>query len=396
MITRRLISWLIACIIIFWVLVYTGFYQLLFILLAAALVPLSALAFYLPAWKRVSVKQEFVRPVVERGENAQIELLVNNPSSYFFPYVSAICSWQDESGNKKIIRRSFLLRPHSSLQVIIPVKAYHCGVYSIGVGRMALRDVFGFYYWQKHGTTYWLQQRQPLTIVPSLMQNSESWISTRDLPQPGTTDSMKVSNELDALANIREYRFGDPLKRVHWKLSARYDKLMVKEFEDPRKRFICFSVDPARPEDHDLAVNIHDWQLEAAASLMHAFLQERRHVKWLDSFDDWQISEAENLDQFELIRQSMAHHRVNGFKWTDHLDLAMEKGHAELVVLTSWTISEGITDWLENYAAAGGRAIFLLINALKAVSESDKTEELKNRIERCGVRVVDVDISEIR
>lgn len=394
MMTRRLISWLIACIIIFWVLVYTGFYQLLFILLAAALLPFSALVFYLPAWKRVSVKQNLISPVVERGEKAQLELFVNNPSSYYFPYVSVICPWKDEAGSKKIIRRSFMLRPHSSLQVIIPVQAYHCGVYSIGAARMSLRDAFGFFYWQKHGSSFWLQLRQPLTIVPALRHNSDSWISTRDLPQAGITDSRKVSNELDALANIREYRYGDPLKRIHWKLSARYDKLMVKEYEDPRKRFICFSVDPARPDDNKLAVNIHDWQLEAAASVMHSFLQEKRHVRWLDSYNEWQISEAENLDQFDLIRQSMAHQRSNDYKWTDHLDLSMEKGHAELLVLTSWQISESIIDWLENYAAAGGRAIYLLLKTEANTDNSNNDTEMKNRIEKLGVRVAEIDITE--
>lgn len=394
MMTRRLISWLIACIIIFWVLVYTGFYQLLFILFAAALLPFSALVFYLPAWKRVTVKQELVNPVVERGEKAQVELNVNNPSSYFFPYVSVICPWQDEDGGKKIIRRSFMLRPHSSLQVIIPAKAYHCGVYSIGAARMSLRDAFGFYYWQKHGSSYWLQLRQPLTIVPALRHNSDTWISASDLPQAGITDSRKVSNELDALANIREYRFGDPLKRIHWKLSARYDKLMVKEFEDPRKRFICFSVDPVRPEDNKLAVNIHDWQLEVAASVMHSFLQQKRHVRWLDSYDDWQISEAENLDQFDLIRQSMAHQRPGDYLWTDNLDISMEKGHAELLVLTSWQIGESIIDWLENYAASGGRAIYLLLKLSTEASNDERNKDLKNRIEKLGIRVAEIDITE--
>lgn len=394
MITRRLLSWLIACIVIFWVLVYTGFYQLLFILLAAALLPISALAFYFPAWKRTTVRQELLSPVVDRGDKAQIQLHVENPSSYFFPYVSVICPWQDESGKKNIVRRSFMLRPHSSLKVIIPIQSYHCGVYSVGLHRIALRDAFGFYYWQKHGTNFWQQLRQPLTIVPALRHNADSWISDRDLPQPGITDSMKVSNELDALANIREYRYGDPLKKVHWKLSARHDKLMVKEFEDPRKRFVCFSVDPDRPENPELAIKINDWQLEAAASLMHSFLQDHRHIKWLDSFAEWQLSEAENLDQFDFVRQSMAHHRISDYRWTDHLDLSIKHGHAEVLVLTSWQISESIIDWLENYTAAGGRAIYLLLSVQKTTDDQNKSDELKNQIERCGVKVAEIEMTE--
>lgn len=72
----------------------------------------------------------------------------------------------------------------------------------------------------------------------------------------------------DALAGLREYRAGDPLKLVAWKASARHANLLVKEFERPRER------DERRLDWHAIRGLSHEariarlarWVLEAHAA----------------------------------------------------------------------------------------------------------------------------------
>lgn len=40
----------------------------------------------------------------------------------------------------------------------------------------------------------------------------------------------------DDLASLRDYRAGDPQRRIAWKASARHESLLVKDFEQPRPR----------------------------------------------------------------------------------------------------------------------------------------------------------------
>ena len=40
----------------------------------------------------------------------------------------------------------------------------------------------------------------------------------------------------DELASLRDYRAGDPQRHIAWKASARYDNLLVKDFEHPQNR----------------------------------------------------------------------------------------------------------------------------------------------------------------
>jgi hypothetical protein len=46
---------------------------------------------------------------------------------------------------------------------------------------------------------------------------------------------------------VREYRPGDPRRRIHWRLSARRGELIVREYEPPGERSLVIAVDPAPP-----------------------------------------------------------------------------------------------------------------------------------------------------
>jgi uncharacterized protein (DUF58 family) len=46
---------------------------------------------------------------------------------------------------------------------------------------------------------------------------------------------------------VREYRPGDPLRRIHWRSSARHAELIVREFEPPGVQTLGIFCDPAPP-----------------------------------------------------------------------------------------------------------------------------------------------------
>ncbi len=47
------------------------------------------------------------------------------------------------------------------------------------------------------------------------------------------------------ILGVREYQRGDPLRRIHWRLSARHGDLVVREFEPPGVRVLTVLLDPA-------------------------------------------------------------------------------------------------------------------------------------------------------
>src|SRR4029077_12700307 len=49
------------------------------------------------------------------------------------------------------------------------------------------------------------------------------------------------------LFGVREYRGGDPLRRIHWRSSARLGELVVREYEPPGVQTVAILCDPEPP-----------------------------------------------------------------------------------------------------------------------------------------------------
>ena len=60
------------------------------------------------------------------------------------------------------------------------------------------------------------------------------------------------------LYGVREYRSGDPLRRIHWRTSARRGELVVREFEPPGQRVLALLLDgdPPDPATADQAARL--------------------------------------------------------------------------------------------------------------------------------------------
>ncbi|UKA51136.1 DUF58 domain-containing protein [Arthrobacter sp. FW305-123] len=115
----------------------------------------------------------------------------------------------------------------------------------------------------------------------------------------GVTATRIRANPSDDDIMTREYRHGDPMRRVHWAATARHGQLMVRQEESVTtpeatliidQRFSAFapansSVFGGRDEDSDLVTSINfEWAVTAAMSIC-AHLAERSYaLRLLDSF----------------------------------------------------------------------------------------------------------------
>ncbi len=74
---------------------------------------------------------------------------------------------------------------------------------------------------------------QELLVLPRVLPITSFALFTGGLPGRGRSSRRALQTTTNA-TTIREYVAGDAMSRIHWRSSARYDKLMVKEFDlDP-------------------------------------------------------------------------------------------------------------------------------------------------------------------
>jgi uncharacterized protein (DUF58 family) len=93
------------------------------------------------------------------------------------------------------------------------------------------------------------------------------------------------------LFGVREYRAGDPLRRIHWRSSARLGELVVREYEPPGQETVGIFCDPSPPtrEAADQVARL------AASEAWDCIRNGGRVVLWAPGLEPSLPSEARNL-----------------------------------------------------------------------------------------------------
>ncbi len=118
-----------------------------------------------------------------------------------------------------VVPRGLLSRYHYSLHPA------HRGVFTVGPLRGQFSDPFDVTYVQRG-----LDDGGRLTIAPAAVE-LPSISLTDGRGQDGTRSTPELAHASHDDAMTREYRYGDPLRRVHWPVTARQGKLMVRAEE---------------------------------------------------------------------------------------------------------------------------------------------------------------------
>ena len=144
----------------------------------------------------------------------------------------------------------------------------HCGMVSFTIEQIILYDWFGFLPLRApvsasvrgsasdsvRGSSPGPVQRsgsasasRAVTILPELF-SSEIRLNV-PYTEPGETDSwyqIKGTQDPNEIFALRQYEKGDPIKRIHWKLSAKRDDLIYKEISQPINQTLLLYWDKTR------------------------------------------------------------------------------------------------------------------------------------------------------
>jgi uncharacterized protein (DUF58 family) len=141
------------------------------------------------------------------------------------------------------------------------------GVY--GFGDFYLSSSFPFIFLtQKISSTI----REKVIVYPEI---TEVDASITDLTKEGDALSYSGMRRGEEFSSIREFRYGDDRRNIHWKSSAKTTRLMVREYaaEEPKKLTVI--LDNLMPPDSRVFENA----VSLAASLADRFLREGFYVR---------------------------------------------------------------------------------------------------------------------
>ncbi len=302
--SNRFFSYLLLILLTYALYSYNSYQALLYLLILLIALPLSSFILLLIGRYFVKVNLISDKTRVYRTENFNITLEVENKSPFYFPLMKLefnlprndrILKLEKNSSKKisnlynfRLYRKPHFVSSNKLISLALPqnalithnifLKSKHKGNYKVGTDSIVLQDLFGFFYLPLPKRSIYDRKTHKYTSVINLevLPNPKIWKLSEFgvLMDPEqiliSNNNKKVSNEVDTIAKVRTYQQGDRMKQIHWKLSARNNEWLTREFEDPRQGGILFILDPKIP---DSCVDPYNYSNNAteiiAASMRH-------------------------------------------------------------------------------------------------------------------------------
>lgn len=121
--------------------------------------------------------------------------------------------------------RAVLLMPYASTRLQYRLRCARRGYYRLGPVLFETGDFFGLN--RRFATG---EDARYVTVYPKVVPLERYGIPT-SRPMGETVVKRRLVEDPTRLAGVREYRHGDPLRRIHWKASARTGELHSRVFE---------------------------------------------------------------------------------------------------------------------------------------------------------------------
>jgi uncharacterized protein (DUF58 family) len=123
----------------------------------------------------------------------------------------------------------FMIRPHANRVYQSNTRLTHRGEYILGPTLIRTGDPFGMFYAERI-----FPGKDSLLTIP-LQFDIDHFSSPAGQLSGGKALRTSSQDTTPYASSVREYRIGDSLSRIHWRSTARRQRLMVKEFDqDPQ------------------------------------------------------------------------------------------------------------------------------------------------------------------
>jgi uncharacterized protein (DUF58 family) len=266
----------------------------------------------------------------------------------------------------------------------ISIPAPHVGVPEIGVDTWIFSDIFGLFEIRMRGG----ETGECLVLPRDFEVQALRFLSSDD----GRALPNRTSEDLSSPDDTRAYRPGDPLKRVHWKLSARRRELTVRRYETPAPPDTLILMDctlPGSPADsEENRAVLRDTLCETALSV--ALMQSRSDAPVRMPFYGEQTAEfymgEGHTQSISMLPELLARQPFSGgadFARVLNLELRRMRRTGATVIITS-RLSADVVEGIAHIRRMGPSARVYLITK---TPDAPQDRPYVARLQQCMVEV---------
>lgn len=189
-----------------------------------------------------------------QGESAKIILNIENKSILPVLYATVYIQLFYGHGKKRETKKIKVYADAKDKQEVeLTIKPEYCGLVNIKVSKIKIYDYFRIYVMSKKKLG---EIQLPVWPERVELEENEKGLLFQKIEMGDTFSKDRAGDDPSEIFDIRTYREGDRLQRIHWKLSSKKEQILVKEFSLPlvEQMVILVSVEQAAYECVDAVI----------------------------------------------------------------------------------------------------------------------------------------------
>ncbi|MCL2854024.1 MAG: DUF58 domain-containing protein [Defluviitaleaceae bacterium] len=342
-------------------------------LYAVLALPLLSLGLGLVLRRRLSISQRVADAVIIKGDATQYLLTVGNRAVLPVSSVRARFRASSAAISADFEEQFFSLSARGSAQVVFNLSAKYRGNFEIGLSDIVLYDFLGlFAFKQKFDEVLSVEVRPKVVDMDSL---------PLALAQGGVDGAQNLNQQEDyaIIADLRKYQPTDGYKKIHWKVSAKKNELISKNFQNFKRSSTTFIIDNSKISGLNPAI-IEDMMMEALVSTLSQAVARQQLCQLIYLGMDEGFMQ-EHSGSFDFLYKQACDIHFNQFAPRDFearfATFFNVQSDVENIVIIVKRVAEGILASVQNLRMFGCNVILLYCEEPKQ-DQMEKIEVLRD------------------
>ena len=338
MVRTKIIYLFLVIISFLFIILYKNYFPVLLLALVLIL-PIVLFIMLIHVRRRITFYFEEGNTVVKKDEIISLNIIGKNKSflpvgrcKLFISYTNRF----SENKYKKYI--DVTLDGKNQVNIACNIKSNHAGSVEIKLEKIKIYDYLCLFSLRKK-----IYSSKIITVLPNSYEVKEiNDLSRNEIAcDSNKFSTTKSGDDPSEIFNIREYRAGDKIQKIHWKLSLKEQDLMVKEFSLPIDNDDIILLDL---NIKDESLNIVDGLLEIVASVSKLLnkLNREHFIYWYDVNKQNYIKERVTNEEDTVY---ILKYILLASKYSDEkvlLDNIIENEYSNILYVTSHITEEKI------------------------------------------------------
>ena len=364
------ILWILALVLCYF---YKGQFSSMF-LYGILLLPIVSCVYMILVYFQFKYWQELDKKFVTKGEEVKFKFSIHNESILLYPLVKVKFYNMNSLFEKTFEDKSFTVNPLCQKDHELTFECKYRGYYEFGINSIYIGDLLGLFCIKHQILT-----PKCTTVYPRIIPLSKFAIINSNI---GDTDKIGRSNYEDntMISDTKKYVQGDSIKKIHWKLTAKKQELLVRNYDSSLLTAVNIIVDLTR-NNYSNKENalIEDAVIESAIAVVHFCLQNFIPTRLMYFNDHMVTYYAKNMFDFDELYTVLFQMQFDQTVPFDEVVKLTLEGTIEDVdtVLVTANLNQALYTQICNFAELG-KSVILIYVYTPTNKEKEEIEELES------------------